>query len=369
MVYKVAVFFKGQVLMRDKVEATSPLLAAKKAKRPMQWSHMAVAGKSIRRYNKNFKVVTDEPTVSELMFAGKYNSLLVMFGTLAEVYKFKTKKDAELAHEEVLRCIISTSAASVAVNRVLTGIIVFLDETRGSRSSSTSPKILSGSVTDVTWKEGPTLGVTARRSGIDKSEDTDTNTWYSGSKVFPSRLGQTLLATVKKLPDSFVWPGTNRSMKKMEGKTLEFKYKGTHSGKKYYIAKGFFWLEEWMDISRIVATVKELPTGTVGKLKTRILIPYDSAYAGKTLALDLCHCGCGCYRYDMTTYFMPQWLEPKATKVEATVKPDCPHLVDEMKKWAGSTLMFTKREDDVIYVYRGWYFGKDWLIFPRTENA
>lgn len=297
MLYKYVVFYNGDARGKGKVETSSYLEAAKNAAKGT-WTHITVIGKTIKRYDKNYKPISGTARVYRAMWRGDYHSILLMFGKHCEAYHFGTVVERDNKYLEIYKCITSTSVESARKEAEQTDTTASLEETRGTENSLTSKRTSNGSAMNAICKDLLTLMNTVRSSGKDKSKDTVASTWNSGLEGFLSKPDRTFLAKVKKLDDKemYEWPGISGGMKAMEGKTYEFKSSSTHKGI-VFKAKGFVWLPKWLDFENIKATPVSAD------------IPEELDYAvGKEQRLTKCNCGCGTYFNKRKHYFKKEWL-------------------------------------------------------------
>lgn len=317
MQYKIIVFHGGDVHDRSKVEAASALSAAKKASKPSRWTHITVVGKKIHRFvGPKYISATDTPSLYKVLWRGEVPSILAMFGTVSEFYKFNDAEQRDKSYEEMSKCITSMSAGSAKAKAALTSIIVSLGEISGTKSISTSRKTLSGSAMSAIWPGTPTRESTDRRSGTRRSDDTAMNTWSSGSKVYPSKRNQIFYATVRvDGKDASEYPGITYTMQRMNGKTYQFEYNHKKGNISYYKGNHYLWSAKWIDPKRIHATVKVLdnPSPIVSTLGATTA--YNSRYAGKKLVLKKCPCGCNSYKF-RNAFFDKSWLDISDQKGE-----------------------------------------------------
>lgn len=311
MNYNVISFYKGEVRNRDRVEASSPIQAAKLSGMNAEYSHVIVYGKKMFRYvGKKLKAEKSIPNIYKAYWKSKRPSVLLMYGTTPEFYKFRTEKERNEKYEEMKKCITSMSVEYAKAEAELTGIIASLDEIKDSKKSSTSKKTLSGFVTNATCKDTPTQPNTGRPSGTDNAEDTDTSTWSDGSRVSRSERSRTLLVTVK-LSDNqntFEYPGINSSMHDLDGKSMKVKYASKYRGNKICKAheNPWLWNVKWLD--------KKTAYGKAIGYDSEVGDGLRPSEMGKIFKFTKCGCGCGMYYNGNGKYAKLDWIETGYSK-------------------------------------------------------
>lgn len=300
MLYEVTVYQNGFVHKVKSIEAKNHEEAARLASIGLSFSHMRVAGKTKKRYNREFKEVKAEPKFYPAYARKQGYSILVMRDNLPEfsVYKSKTERD------DALKCITSTYAESVKAKEALTDITAYSEETSGSESGLTFPKTSSGSATSATWRDWLTRENTDKPSGSVSVDVMATTAWPSGLSRSHSKRDQTFLATVQDLSgvDPNPHPGTNSKMVAMAGKTIKVKMQS----KDYFLGDGWVWKKEWLDFSTIKAKIKFMDNPK----DTRVaFLDSMKATMGETYHFKKCECGCDAF-FNGHFYYDPKWLEP-----------------------------------------------------------
>lgn len=265
MNYKVILYRKGVKTMQTNVDAKSHVQAAKLADSlgGKKWTHVCVIGKTIRRYNKHFKLISALPKAFKTTRDKSYG-ILLMFGGTAEFHMYVDEKARDSAYEKVAKqCMELESAASAKADPQPTDITVSSEETNGSKSGSTSKKISNGFAMSAIWTDLETLSSTDEISGSDKYDAMEKSTWKAGYEVYPSEPKQkTLWATVEiDGANESEYPSINRQMKRINGKTIEVYRSDDGITKNLYYGAGYFWLAKWLNFDIIKAVSLPVPVG------------------------------------------------------------------------------------------------------------
>lgn len=302
MEYKIKTFQSGFEKGHFKTSGPSPVDALKMTNAGYYDIAHVFEGDKVHRFDRSYRPITVSPKFFKITYNGSTPAIVAMFDNLAEIYLFDQKSKRDEVYE---KCTKSLFVECAGPGPEPTDITVSFGEISASKSGLTLSTISNGYVMSATWRDLLTRESIAKSSGIAKSKDTDTDEWYSGSKVYPSKQDQTFLATVKCAPDSWdEWPGFNATMHGMIGETLLFK-----SGSKgMFNAKGYIWQGEWLDTKNITAVVKDMPEDTVHKYAGAV-VTYPKNMAGKKFKLTLCPCGCECYYDKNKNYVYKGWLE------------------------------------------------------------
>lgn len=227
--------------------------------------HTLVWGEKILRY-KLGRIVS--PKTIKVYKMKSYVTL--MMDTLAEAWY------VENVSEVYQKCTDFVSAVYANQGERLNDITAYLGEVSGLRDMWTSPKILSGSATNATWKVVETPLSTEKYFGYGKFVGTDGHTWCLGLVASLSKYGGKLTHGTKakfivnKLPRPAPYPGVNPSMVRLEGKVITATL---HSNRTQVVWKGgighdWFWLDEWLTPvdepvkDGNIATVKQIAIGT-----------------------------------------------------------------------------------------------------------
>jgi hypothetical protein len=262
MKYAIRLYRKGVLVLAKEAESKSHLGALKQVKGPL-WTHAVVKGKTVKRYTRDLKMITDTPKFFKTTVDSAY-AIMVMLGTLVEYHLYAYAKNRNEAFEEASKCMEFTPAGYVANDKEQKDIIASSEETSDSKSGSTSKKILSGSVMSAIWTDALTRTSIEKISGTVKSKSLAENIWLAGSKASHSKPSTRILwAKVKTLPkegeDMYEYPGINDDMIAMEGKTIQVKLKGD-----YYVCDcGWMWKPEWLEFGK-PAKVKKIRVDTLG---------------------------------------------------------------------------------------------------------
>lgn len=307
--YKVDVYNQGRVATRGKIEATSPLSAAKLFKKNGLFSHVRVDGRF--RYNKKFKALPKKANVYKIVHGG-FPSLLAMFDNVSEIYHFSNEKALDQCIEEVSKCTVFPSAEFVKASPEPTDTTASLGVTGGSESGLTSKKTLSGSATNATWQDSLIPDGIAKISGTGKSKDTARNTWKAGYTPSPSKPSPILFATVKNISnvENIALPWIAPEMLELIGKTV--KVERYRPG--LYDSVGWIWKKEWLDFDNAMLKVKDgIKKGThIEYTKSNggtVAFTYKSSMSDTKGHAVQCPCGCGAWRFGNGFTLPVEWLE------------------------------------------------------------
>lgn len=376
MKYQVSIFMSGLQMRRLEVDAPTHRKAAWFAKGGYMsaFEHIRVVGKTVRRYNRKLQLIKGDLQLFKSQ-KGSKKVIIALIGRYSEFYRFASGELRDKTFMEVNECIVSQFVGSVKQDPAPTDITALSAETSASKSILTSRKTLNGSAASVTILEKLTQFSIEKISGKSSAEDTVKVEWSRGSKVSPSKSSTTTLwATVKKLPGNHEvdYPGTNRHMVDMEGKTIALNpYK-----RNLYWGKEWLWKTEWLDFDKITASI--LPRREVHDNGE-----YNSDFgriAGIPMLMTKCESSMSEPHWHGAGLCVPQSFLKIADTAEATVEAtvkDIPGgtegagviFVEDMKRYIGKTLKFKIDPSyPKIFLYGGWKFHKSFLQFKNKKD-
>jgi hypothetical protein len=175
---------KGHRVLQHKVQAKTHKLALTSIKTIAKWVHACVVGDTVKRYNKNLKLITVAPKYFKT-FVGSTPSILIMFNTYPEFHSYEDIKERDMVYEEI--CIKFPSAVFAKTSPAQTDTTVSSEETSGSNGGLTEQKILSGFAENATTQDAPTPSNTVKSSGKSKYVVSENHEWKSGYKNVPSK--------------------------------------------------------------------------------------------------------------------------------------------------------------------------------------
>lgn len=382
MKYTVHAFSGGLFLRAFTVEEKHPIQAARKfLGAPEGYQHVRVVGQKVWRYARdkrgNARLVKDDAKLFKVSY-GSAPAILAMYGTIAEISKFKIGSQRDKVYEEL--CTEFPSAESVEADPAQTDITASSGATSDSGSGSTAPKTLSGSATSVTWLERLTLLSTDDYSGKGKSAALVETEWSPSSETARSKSKtSTLWATVKTLPEigTLEYPGVSPDMKEMENTTiLVTKQARSHGEMMYRGEDGWLWRQSWLDFDVVYAEVLD-----IDDYANRDGLYFDeedmSQYKGSVIILEAGRDQSHFHAHGCC--WAKEWLKPASKPAPQTTKVGTVKrvkigrksngliFVAAMKLYIGKKLEFTKK--DAKYTYDGWLFDPSWIDFGGKKNV
>lgn len=328
-------------------------------------------------------LIKGEPRYFKTQTSPSKFAILVMLDKATEIIKFGSEKERDEAFEKA--CMESTPVASVENDKEHNDITVSYEGIDVSKSGLTSTKTSNGSAKRVTWMDSLTHFSTAASSGTSSVKSSAEEEWKNGSTPSPSQRKLTFATVKKlPTSEKDGYPGWNRSMKKLEGTVVEVKpgyvedvwYGGDWAWK----AK---WLDFGLRENEVVGTVKDVRVGATAKETEIMFVSPMTEYIGKTLkfrkdtfegkALYVAH----------GWNFAPEWIDlhkkktvKKGKFIGGTSVKNLSYL-SGMNTMVGKVLEFEKSVGTHWFTKEkgssGWYVDESWIDFnyeetPQSDN-